>query len=140
MATVFQARWTIYPCKACPARRWRNHNGRARIDYAKASTAREAFIPNPNLKLLDQVSKVMHLKHYSNRTETTYLEWNKRFIFCQADNRRSSRSLIDHAIFHHETHLAKRFNFLRRIASHRDEIRQQGRADAAELVFHAEDL
>src|SRR5712671_2006166 len=39
------------------------------------------FIPNPKLKLLDQVSEVMRFKHYSIRTEATYRDWIKRFIF-----------------------------------------------------------
>src|SRR5437899_1336423 len=39
------------------------------------------FIPNPKLKLLDQVSEVMRFKHYSIRTETTYRECIERFIF-----------------------------------------------------------
>ena len=39
------------------------------------------FIPNPKLKLLDQVSEVMRFKHYSIRTETSYRDWIKRFIF-----------------------------------------------------------
>ena len=41
------------------------------------------FIPNPKLKLLDQVSEVMRFKHYSIRTETTYRDWIKRFFFFQ---------------------------------------------------------
>ncbi len=77
-------------------------------------------------KLLDEVRRKMRLHHYSIHIERSY--------------RRSSRSLIDHAILHYETHLAERFNFLSRIASHGDEIGQQVWADAAELVFHAEDL
>ena len=32
------------------------------IENAKASTPREGFIPNPKLKLLDQVSEVMRFK------------------------------------------------------------------------------
>jgi len=36
------------------------------------------FIPNPKLKLLDQVSEVMRFKHYSLRTETTHRERIKR--------------------------------------------------------------
>src|SRR5215831_20499617 len=44
------------------------------------SRVREGFVPNPKLKLLDQVSEVMRFKHYSIRTETTYREWIKRFI------------------------------------------------------------
>jgi integron integrase len=52
----------------------------AYIGAAKASRPREGFIPNPKLKLLDQVSEVMRFKHYSLRTETTYREWIRRFI------------------------------------------------------------
>src|ERR1035437_7340522 len=51
------------------------------IGRAKASRPREGFIPNPKLKLLEQVSEVMRFKHYAIRTETTYREWIKRFIF-----------------------------------------------------------
>lgn len=53
---------------------------RADIRKAKASGPREGFVPNPKLKLLDQVSEVMRFKHYSLRTERTYREWIKRFI------------------------------------------------------------
>ena len=42
----------------------------AYIERAKASRGREGFIPNPKLKLLDQVSEVMRFKHYAFRTET----------------------------------------------------------------------
>ena len=45
------------------------------IGKAKASQPREGFIPNPKLKLLEQVSEVMRFKHYSLRTERTYREW-----------------------------------------------------------------
>ena len=51
------------------------------IGTGKASRPREGFIPNPKLKLLEQVSEVMRFKHYSIRPETTYQEWIKRFIF-----------------------------------------------------------
>lgn len=50
------------------------------IGKAKASRPLEGFIPNPKLKLLDQVSEVMRFKHYSLRTERTYREWIRRFI------------------------------------------------------------
>jgi len=46
----------------------------------KASKPQGRFIPNPKLKLLDQVSEVIRFKHYSLRTERTYREWIKRFI------------------------------------------------------------
>jgi site-specific recombinase XerD len=53
---------------------------RLHIGKAKASGPLDGFIPNPKLKLLDQVSEVMRFKHYSIRTERTYREWIKRFI------------------------------------------------------------
>ncbi len=53
---------------------------RVDIEEGKASRRWEGFIPNPKLKLLDQVSEVMRFKHYSIRTETSYREWIKRFI------------------------------------------------------------
>ena len=40
-----------------------------------------AVIPNPKAKLMDQVREVMRVKHYSLRTEETYTQWMKRFIF-----------------------------------------------------------
>src|SRR6266478_2368203 len=50
------------------------------IEKGKASKRREGFVPNPKLKLLDQVSEVMRFKHYSLRTERTYRDWIRRFI------------------------------------------------------------
>ena len=40
----------------------------------------ESVIPNPKHKLLDQIRKVMRLKHYSIRTERTYGEWIRRHV------------------------------------------------------------
>lgn len=40
----------------------------------------ETVIPNPRLKLLDQISEVMRLKHYSIRTEQTYSDWARRYV------------------------------------------------------------
>jgi len=51
------------------------------MEGAKASIVAQGFIPNPKLKLLEQVSEVMRFKHYSLRTERMYREWIKRFIF-----------------------------------------------------------
>lgn len=50
------------------------------IGNAKASRPREGFIPNPKLKLLEQVSEVMRFKHYALRTERSYQEWIRRYI------------------------------------------------------------
>ena len=35
----------------------------------------EAVVPNPKLKLLDQVREIMRLRHYSIRTEQSYCDW-----------------------------------------------------------------
>lgn len=43
-------------------------------------TGFEAVIPNPKLKLLDQVREVMRLKHYSIRTERSYCDWIRRYV------------------------------------------------------------
>ena len=40
----------------------------------------EAVVPNPKLKLMDQVREVMRLKHYAIRTETCYCDWIRRYI------------------------------------------------------------
>ena len=50
------------------------------IGNVNTSKPRERFIPNPKLKLLDQVSEVMRFKHYALRTETTYRAWIRRYI------------------------------------------------------------
>jgi hypothetical protein len=41
---------------------------------------RGLIIPNPKLKLLDQVREVMRLKHYAIRTEQCYCDWIRRYI------------------------------------------------------------
>src|SRR6266853_6446047 len=38
------------------------------------------IIPNPKLKLLDQVTEIMRLRHYSIRTERCYCDWIRRFV------------------------------------------------------------
>lgn len=40
----------------------------------------ESVIPNPKLKLLDQMREVMRLKHYSIRTERAYCDWVRRYV------------------------------------------------------------
>jgi len=40
----------------------------------------EGILPNPKLKLLDQVREVLRLKHYSIRTEYCYCDWIRRYI------------------------------------------------------------
>jgi hypothetical protein len=38
----------------------------------------ELVIPNPKLKLMDQVREVLRMKHYAIRTEQAYCDWIKR--------------------------------------------------------------
>ena len=45
------------------------------VRAAGTGKGRELVIPNPNLKLLDQVREVLRLKHYSIRTERSYCDW-----------------------------------------------------------------
>ena len=40
----------------------------------------ELVVPNPKLKLMDQVREVMRLRHYSLRTERSYCDWIRRYI------------------------------------------------------------
>ena len=46
------------------------------------------IVPNPKLKLLDQVREILRLKHYSIRTEQAYSDWIRRYIkFHKMQNR-----------------------------------------------------
>jgi hypothetical protein len=40
----------------------------------------ELVIPNPKLKLMDQVREVLRIKHYAIRTEQVYCDWVKRYV------------------------------------------------------------
>jgi hypothetical protein len=44
----------------------------------------ESIIPNPKAKLPDQLREVMRLKHYSIRTERSYIDWVRRYVIDQA--------------------------------------------------------
>ena len=47
----------------------------------KSRPTKAAFvIPNPKAKLLDQLREVLRVKHYSLRTEETYVQWTTRFL------------------------------------------------------------
>jgi hypothetical protein len=37
-------------------------------------------VPNPKLKLLDQMREVLRLRHYSIRTETSCWDWVRRYV------------------------------------------------------------
>jgi hypothetical protein len=40
----------------------------------------DKLVPNPKLKLLDQVREVLRLRHYSIRTEQSYCDWIRRYV------------------------------------------------------------
>ena len=42
---------------------------------SRGAVARPRIIPNPKLRLLDQVREVLRLKHYSIHTERSYCDW-----------------------------------------------------------------
>jgi hypothetical protein len=43
-----------------------------------APKTQDLVIPNPKLKLMDQVREVLRVKHYAIRTEQAYCDWIKR--------------------------------------------------------------
>lgn len=46
--------------------------------------AQEWLVPNPKLRLREQVREVMRFKHYSVRTEEAYWGWMRQFlVFCR---------------------------------------------------------
>lgn len=54
--------------------------GQGRKESSHSGRVLGKIIPNPKLKLLDQVREVMRLKHYSLRTERCYCDWIRRYI------------------------------------------------------------
>ena len=40
----------------------------------------QLVIPNPKLKLMDQVREVLRVRHYSIRTERCYCDWIRRYV------------------------------------------------------------
>ena len=59
------------------------HGGQAKkamVLGAGAAKGRELVIPNPKLKLLDQVREVLRVKHYAIRTEQSYCDWIRRYV------------------------------------------------------------
>ena len=51
-----------------------------RGNQAAAGAGQELVVPNPKLKLMDQVREVLRVKHYSIRTERAYGDWIRRYI------------------------------------------------------------
>jgi hypothetical protein len=59
---------------------------------------------NPRKKLLDQVRDAIRLKHYSYRTEETYVQWIRRYILFH--NKRHPNEMGTPEIEAFLTHLA----------------------------------
>ena|SRR5437899_2249297 len=56
--------------------------GKVKADGVRipGAAAADRIVPNPKLKLLDQVREVMRLKHYSLHTERCYCDWIRRYV------------------------------------------------------------
>ena len=80
------------------------------METRKAASGQGAvFVPNPKLKLLEQIREVCRLKHYSLRTEQTYVAWVKRFLWFhkkQAGHWRHPRDLGGPEVSAFLSHLA----------------------------------
>jgi integron integrase len=72
------------------------------IGGAKASGS--LLVPNPKLRLLDQVSEVARFKHYSIRTEQSYRQWVRRFVLFH--QKRHPREMGEAEIRQFLSHLA----------------------------------
>ncbi len=64
---------------------------------AKAARVRRALVvANPKAKLLDQVREVCRLRHFSRRTEQTYVACIRRFLNpCDSEAGDRDRSPLD---------------------------------------------
>jgi hypothetical protein len=58
-------------------------------------------------KLLDQVRDVIRRKHFSIRTEQSYVDWIRRFILFH--NKRHPRDMAETEVTEFLTHLAREF-------------------------------
>ena len=52
----------------------------------------DLFVPNPKLRLREQLREVMRFKHYSVRTEESYWIWIRQFILKMSRRRRFTRT------------------------------------------------
>ena len=69
---------------------------------------RESLIPNPKLRLREQVHEVIRFKQFSSRTESSYWNWIRQFIFFH--QKRHPREMGKAEIEVFLTHLAKARN------------------------------
>ena len=59
---------------------YRGQDKRVRSPRAGAGKGPELVIPNPELRLMDQVKEVLRVKHYAIRTEQAYCDWIRRYV------------------------------------------------------------
>ena len=57
------------------------------------------------MKLLDQVADVIRKKHYSIRTEQSYIDWIKRFIFFHGKRHPKEMRSVRIVLFPYLTHI-----------------------------------
>ena len=69
---------------------------------------RDGLIPNPKLRLREQVHAVMRFKQFSTRTEASYWNWMRQFIFFHS--KRHPREMGKAEVEAFLTHLAKARN------------------------------
>ena len=69
---------------------------------------RESLVPNPKLRLREQVHEVMRFKQFSLRTEAAYWNWIRQFIFFH--QKRHPREMGKAEVEAFLTHLAKARN------------------------------
>ncbi len=85
-----------------------NDYSRAKWNGFNLSAAHTSGSETPPPRLLDQVRNVIRCKHYSTRTEKTYIDWIKRFI--RFHDRRHPKDLDEKHIAAFLTYLAVRRN------------------------------
>jgi len=76
------------------------------LNRQKSNGPLEGFIPNPKLRFMDQCREVMRYRRLALRTEQTYLEWIKRFIFFHDKRHPKDMGVVEVRAF--LTHLAAR--------------------------------
>ncbi|MBM9519874.1 phage integrase N-terminal SAM-like domain-containing protein [Desulforhopalus vacuolatus] len=67
------------------------------------------FIPNPQLKLMDQVHETLKYNHYARLTEKTYYQWILRYIYFYG-KKRHPKDMGEREIERFLSHLASAQN------------------------------
>ena len=81
----------------------------------------DGFIPNPKLRLREQVREVIRFKHYSIRTEAMYWHWIRRYILFHG--KKHPRDLHAPDVRTFLTHLAAHENVAAATQSERSAVR-----------------